>query len=602
MNANLFVMFCRVLAEKPEVTQKELAGELRVLNEQVDDFLDECLSENFVQIVNGAKKTFELTEVGREYLDRFRVKNAVILAAEVGSRYIQVAAETPKGLLEVYGKPLIEQKIELLLEKGIEDIIIVTGYKKEKFEYLKQKYGVRLVYNSSYASNNNLASLYRVLQYLDSTYVLAPDTWITKNIFNSHESRAWHSCVHHDGETMEWSVDATEDDMIKDVTLGGFDTRVMFGPAYFSPEFSASIKPLIVDYHYRNESERYYWETVLKENLDELPIYMNKQSGNIYGFEGLRDFNFFELPGKADEWIAEIVAAACNVPKGTVVDIRPIKEGMTNNSFIFSYEGTRYIVRTPGEGTDMLIDRAKEAEVYEAIMPLIISDDIIYIDPSTGIKITKFFENAKPCNPLNFAGVALCMKRLRAFHDMNIEVGHTFDVYERIEFYESLWNGEDSCYYNYAETKEWVYKLKDYVESVPKHWTLSHIDSVADNFLFIRKDGVRDIRLIDWEYAGMQDAHIDIAMFAIYAAYDRENVDKLIDCYFIEGCPPEIRLKIYAYIAMCGLLWSNWCEYKRHMGVEFGAYTLRQYRYARDYCKIFAAEYEALSAKAEEVI
>lgn len=34
---------------------------------------------------------------------------------------------------------------------------------------------------------------------------------------------------------------------------------------------------------------------------------------------------------------------------------------------------------------------------------------------------------------------------------------------------------------------------------------------------------------------------------------------------------------------MCGLLWSNWCEYKQMLGVEFGEYSLRQYRYAKEY-------------------
>ena len=33
-------------------------------------------------------------------------------------------------------------------------------------------------------------------------------------------------------------------------------------------------------------------------------------------------------------------------------------------------------------------------------------------------------------------------------------------------------------------------------------------------------------------------------------------------------------------------LWSNWCEYKSICGVEFGEYSLRQYRYAKDYYKI----------------
>ena len=84
----------------------------------------------------------------------------------------------------------------------------------------------------------------------------------------------------------------------------------------------------------------------------------------------------------------------------------------------------------------------------------------------------------------------------------------------------------------------------------------------------------------------MQDPHVDIAMFCIYALYEREQIDATINAYFTEGCSEKIRVKIYAYIAICGLLWSNWCEYKRSLGVEFGEYSLRQYRYAKEYYAI----------------
>ena len=91
------------------------------------------------------------------------------------------------------------------------------------------------------------------------------------------------------------------------------------------------------------------------------------------------------------------------------------------------------------------------------------------------------------------------------------------------------------------------------------------------------------LQLTDWEYAGMQDPHVDIAMFCIYSLYDRQQCDRLIDLYFDGKCDLTTRIKIYIYIAMCGLLWSNWCEYKRKLGVEFGEYSLRQYRYAKDF-------------------
>ena len=79
-------------------------------------------------------------------------------------------------------------------------------------------------------------------------------------------------------------------------------------------------------------------------------------------------------------------------------------------------------------------------------------------------------------------------------------------------------------------------------------------------------------------------------MFCIYSLYNKRQIDRLIAAYFTEGCSDETRIKIYCDIAACGLLWSNWCEYKRNLGVEFGEYSLRQYRYAKDYYRIVQEE------------
>ena len=169
---------------------------------------------------------------------------------------------------------------------------------------------------------------------------------------------------------------------------------------------------------------------------------------------------------------------------------------------------------------------------------------------------------------------------------MNLQVSHTFDLFEQIEYYESLWGNEISAYRDYLGTKKKIYELKRYIDVQPKQISLTHIDAVCDNFL-IKDDR---IYLIDWEYAGMQDVHVDIAMFAIYAMYDRKQIDELIIIYFEGKVEPKVRIKIYCYIAICGLLWSNWCEYKRICGVEFGEYSLKQYRYAKEFYKIVQEE------------
>ena len=207
----------------------------------------------------------------------------------------------------------------------------------------------------------------------------------------------------------------------------------------------------------------------------------------------------------------------------------------------------------------------------------------MYINPVNGYKITEFYRNARVCDAHNKMDVKCCLERLREFHEMKLQVEHEFDLFAQIEFYESLWQGTPSGYSDYAETKSRVFSLQQYINEYKEEYCLTHIDAVPDNFLIL-SDG--SVKLIDWEYAAMQDPHVDIAIFAIYSLYDKDQVDSLIDIYFDGYCPKEIRIKIYCYIAVCGLLWSNWCEYKEKLGVKFCEYAYRQYQYAKDFFDI----------------
>lgn len=182
------------------------------------------------------------------------------------------------------------------------------------------------------------------------------------------------------------------------------------------------------------------------------------------------------------------------------------------------------------------------------------------------------------------------MSILKNFHELRIKVSHSFDIWQQIDYYESLWNGAGSVYKDYEITKSNVLKLKEYIDSQSIEYVFTHIDAVPDNFLFEDADGTENIRLIDWEYAGMQDPHVDIAMFSIYSFYDRKQIDQLIDIYFENKCTRDTRIKIYCYVAVCGLLWSNWCEYKGQLGVDFGEYSIRQYRYAKEFYRIVCEE------------
>ena len=93
----------------------------------------------------------------------------------------------------------------------------------------------------------------------------------------------------------------------------------------------------------------------------------------------------------------------------------PLKKGMTNNSYIFTHGGSRYVLRLNGAGTGRLINRQREVETYGAVSSYGISDEIIVIDADKGYKITRFIENARNCNPYNGRDVKMCMEKLREF-------------------------------------------------------------------------------------------------------------------------------------------------------------------------------------------
>ena len=176
------------------------------------------------------------------------------------------------------------------------------------------------------------------------------------------------------------------------------------------------------------------------------------------------------------------------------------------------------------------------------------------------------------------------MEKMRSFHNLKLKVDHEFDIFGKMNYYEDLWGENQSKYDDYKETKKKIFELKKYLDDNECEKYLSHIDPVPDNFLISKnKDGKNQVHLIDWEYAAMQDQYSDIAMFAIYALYNKKQIDKLIDIYFDNNCDKKTKIKIYCYISVCGLLWSNWCEYKEQIGYEFGEYSLRQYRYAKDF-------------------
>ena len=566
-----------VLCEEPFVNQRILAETSRhslgVVNRSLRSLIASGYLDEQVQLTPKAVRMFKARAP----------RNAIILAAGFGMRMVPINLTTPKAFLEVNGEKLIERTIRQLKDAGVQDITVVVGFMKDSFEYLIDEYGVDLVYNPEFASANNIRSLGLVLSKLSNTYIIPCDIWCDRNPFRRNELYSWYMV----SDLIDEESTVRVNRKMELVTVSEDEPgNGMIGISYLLDDDAAVVRARMEKLLSTGKHDDAFWETALYDRdrmFVRARVVHSTDAVEINTYEQLRELDSHSNQLKSDA--IKTIAEALDCSEQDVKEITVLKKGMTNRSFLFSVNGTKYIMRIPGEGTDQLINRKQEAEVFRTISGLGLCDDPVYINPENGYKITRYLEGIRACDSESIPDLKRCMEKLRGFHELRLTVPHTFDIFGQIEFYESLWEGNPSVYRDYAKTKENALSLRPYIDQQEKNWCLTHIDAVPDNFLFHTPEGSKEeqLQLTDWEYSGMQDPHVDIAMFCIYSLYDKQQCDRLIDLYFNNSCPDATRAKIYCYIAVCGLLWSNWCEYKRKLGVEFGEYSLRQYRYAKDF-------------------
>lgn len=289
----------------------------------------------------------KITENGKEKLNEYRVDNAIILAAGMATRFVPLSYEIPKGLLKVKGIPLIERQILQLKERGIDKIIIVVGYMKECFEYLKDKYNVILVESKEYKTRNNHSSVYAAKDYLKRSIITSSDLYFENNIFQKYAYDSYYCALFERGKTSERGLKLNNDDLILETFYGerAVDVWVTLGYAFFSNDFSKTIIKYIEKDYNDIEIINKFWADIQDEHLSELYMYAKKCKDNIiYEFDSLEELREFD-----DTYIynsnSKIMKEICNILNVTeeeIVNIKPLRK-LKNTFFKFNVKNKEYI-------------------------------------------------------------------------------------------------------------------------------------------------------------------------------------------------------------------------------------------------------------------
>lgn len=203
-----------------------------------------------------------LTESGYSVLEPYRVKRAIFIAAGFGSRLVPITLNTPKPLVRVHGKRIIDTLLDACLEAGIQEIYIVRGYLSEQFDQLLYRYPmIKFLENPLYNEANNISSALVARYLLPNAYVFEADLLISNPaIIKKYHYTSDFLAIKKD-RTDDWCFEV-KNGVIVEQKVGGLDCWQMVGVSYWNAEDGHKLSQDLPEVYAMPGGKERYWEQV----------------------------------------------------------------------------------------------------------------------------------------------------------------------------------------------------------------------------------------------------------------------------------------------------------------------------------------------------
>ena len=254
---NEFLVLTTIEKEKDKLSQRRLSELTKLSLGTINKIVTDLLKNNLITSEN------VLTENGLKELEPYRVKRAIFLAAGFGSRLVPITLNTPKPLVLVNGKKIIETLLDACREAEIEEIIIVTGYLSDQFEILLKKYpNIKFIVNKKYNEANNISSAYLVRDKFANAYVLESDLYLyNSNLIRKYEYQS-NFLGKYVSVTDDWCLE-TKNGIITKEKVGGYNCYQMYGISYYNEEDAKKMEKDIEEVYNSPGGKEKYWEQVI---------------------------------------------------------------------------------------------------------------------------------------------------------------------------------------------------------------------------------------------------------------------------------------------------------------------------------------------------
>ncbi len=264
--------------------------------------------------------------------------------------------------------------------------------------------------------------------------------------------------------------------------------------------------------------------------------------------------------------------------------------GLTNLVFRIETGKDRYVLRIPGEGTEVYIDRAVEVHNAKVAARAGVSAEVIYADSGTGVMLTRCIDDIVTMTPDEFTtrdgAAARAGKALKQMHSCGEDFQFRFELFAMIDDYLGILDKQKAeLPEGYADVVRAAQPVRDALDQNPAILAPCHCDPLCENFL---DDGDR-MWIVDWEYSGMNDPLWDLGDLSVEAGFSAEQDMEMMRAYCGgEPCAAEMG-RMVIYKAMCDLLWTLWGLIQHSNGnlaEDFWAYSIGRF----ERCKLLMAD------------
>lgn len=527
----------------------------------------------------------EVTVDGIRLLEKYKVDNAIILAAGAATRFVPLSLEKPKGLYKIRDEKIIERQIKQLKSAGINDITLVLGYKKEMFFYLKEKYNVKFIFNDEFNTKNNIYSLLLAKNKLKNTYICSSDDYFVNNPFQRYEFTNFYAGYYSKKKTNEMYVKIDKNYKIVEMVKGISNENILMGHSYWTRDFSRKFIELMLADQQVGVYDNMFWEWLVKDNLNKFPSMYLKP----YHSEQIFEFDYFSQLRKFDEKyidsshskIMERIKLIFRCDEEDIVGFRNVNEGMTNSSFIFKVNDEDYIYRYPGNGTSKIINRKNEKQSLKLAKKLGIDPTYVYLDTNEGWKISKFVHSFREPEYESRKDSSKIIKVLQKLHSANIKVDYGMKPWEDACKMEALLKQSDAnSFVEFEELKSKIKKLYSKTQNDGINKCFCHGDTYKHNWMI--KNNSQTL-LIDWEYSGMSDPGIDVGYYIVDAMYDFKAAEEFIKEYLADKDNYKNEFHFMAYVAIIAYYWFVWALYRESCGAIMGESLYNWYKMSEKY-------------------